>query len=153
MAKGLTFSSMGLRVWLLWTSTMDSCSLVGEMVQWNGGSSQLEKLLSIANCFEMDSWSHNIRFVRIGVTKKPSRNKLMASSFNLQGINYWQAVLTAAVALTEADSQLSFGCRLLPKLFLYCFKWLTMYSCREGWYWKAIMVILNGLKCNEHCCN
>ena len=46
----------------------------------------------------------------------------MASSFNLQGINEWQAVLTAAVALTEADSQLSFGCRLLPKLFLYCFK-------------------------------
>lgn len=82
MAKGLTFSSMGLRVWLLWTSTMDSCSLVGEMVQWNGGSSQLEKLLSIANCFEMNSWSHNIRCVRIGVTKKSSRNKLMASSFN-----------------------------------------------------------------------
>lgn len=82
MAKGLTFSSMGLRVWLLWTSTMDSCSLVGEMVQWNGGSSQLEKLLSIANCFEMNSWSHNICCVRIGVTKKPSRNKLMASSFN-----------------------------------------------------------------------
>lgn len=82
MAKGLTFSSMGLRVWLLWTSTMDSCSLVGEMVQWNGGSSQLEKLLSIANCFEMNSWSHNIRCVRIGVIKKPSRNKLMASSFN-----------------------------------------------------------------------